>query len=364
MTDWARGTAAAALPDGSAEDEHPLPSDVAPTSPEARRVAAEHADADGAAAHGVSPIDSWRARIAPLLPGARVLEIFRRVATGAYYDGFIHAGNLAYMSLIALFPFFITATALMSALGQTEEGIHALEVMLAAMPPDVAETLMAPVRDVLRARTGPLLWIGAAVGFWTVGSLIETIRDVLRRAYGTPYNRSFWHYRLHSIGLIIGSVLLLLLSFSAQVVILALDEAVTRLLPPDYQSLGQSTLSLALTGVGLYVAFYLQFLSLTPSRYRSRAYPKWPGALLTTVWWMGVTQALPALLASMLTYDLTYGSLAGVMIALFFFYLIGFGVVIGAELNAALAESPAEQTNRLGQGDDRARGAEATIEKE
>jgi membrane protein len=39
-------------------------------------------------------------------------------------------------------------------------------------------------------------------------------------------------------------------------------------------------------------------------------------------------------------YDRTYGSLAGVIIALFFFWLVGFGLVIGAHLNAALAETP------------------------
>jgi membrane protein len=31
------------------------------------------------------------------------------------------------------------------------------------------------------------------------------------------------------------------------------------------------------------------------------------------------------------------------MIALFFFWLIGLGMVVGAELNAALAETPEEQ---------------------
>ena len=41
-------------------------------------------------------------------------------------------------------------------------------------------------------------------------------------------------------------------------------------------------------------------------------------------------------------YDLTYGGLAGVMITLIFFFIIGLGVVIGAELNAALAEVPEE----------------------
>ena len=40
-------------------------------------------------------------------------------------------------------------------------------------------------------------------------------------------------------------------------------------------------------------------------------------------------------------YSMTYGSLAGVMIVLLFFFVIGLGVVTGAELNAALAEGGA-----------------------
>jgi membrane protein len=61
---------------------------------------------------------------------------------------------------------------------------------------------------------------------------------------------------------------------------------------------------------------------------------------------------LPWALRSLFHYDLTYGSLAGVMIALFFFWLVGLGLVIGAELNAALAESP-EERDAIGRADDR-----------
>ncbi|WIW95960.1 hypothetical protein [Altererythrobacter rubellus] len=48
-------------------------------------------------------------------------------------------------------------------------------------------------------------------------------------------------------------------------------------------------------------------------------------------------------LSSVFTYNLTYGSLAKIMVALFFFWLIGLGMVIGAELNAALAVTPEEE---------------------
>jgi membrane protein len=44
-------------------------------------------------------------------------------------------------------------------------------------------------------------------------------------------------------------------------------------------------------------------------------------------------------LSSVSNYDLAYGSLAGVMLALIFFYLIGLGLVTGAQLNAALANA-------------------------
>jgi len=49
---------------------------------------------------------------------------------------------------------------------------------------------------------------------------------------------------------------------------------------------------------------------------------------------------LPVFLKYAANYQLTYGSLAGVIITLVFFYLVGLGMVIGAEINAALAERP------------------------
>ena len=90
----------------------------------------------------------------------------------------------------------------------------------------------------------------------------------------------------------------------------------------------------------LFVTLYGLFYSLTPRALPQYDCRKWPGALFITAWWMMTVTASPVL--SMFGgYDRTYGSLAGVMIALIFFFVVGLGVVIGAELNAALAESGA-----------------------
>jgi len=90
----------------------------------------------------------------------------------------------------------------------------------------------------------------------------------------------------------------------------------------------------------LFGALYGLFYTLTPKRYRGKKCRKWPGPALVTIWWLATTALLPVVLSSLGGYDLTYGSLAGVIIALFFFFIIGLGVTVGAQLNAALAETP------------------------
>ena len=89
----------------------------------------------------------------------------------------------------------------------------------------------------------------------------------------------------------------------------------------------------------LFANVYLLFLLLTPSRYRKVGCRKWPGALLITAWWLLTAELLPQVIGLLGGYDLTYGSLAGVMVVLIFFFMVGLGVVMGAELNAALAEA-------------------------
>jgi membrane protein len=291
-------------------------------------------------------------------PGTRAWEIAKRVMVGAYNDGFIHAGNLAYMAIIAIFPFFILGAAVFSIIGEEGERAATVNAVLYALPPIVGNVIEPVARSVVEARSGWVLWLGGIVALWTVSSLIETIRDILRRAYGTQATHAFWKYRLFSAGVIFGAVVLLIVSLLAQVVIGTAQEVIDAYLPWLSDAIGQLRLSRIVPAFGLFGSLYLLFYTLTPKTYRHRRYPKWPGALATTLWWVAVTMALPPAIRGFFSYDATYGSLAGIMIALFFFYLVGLGMVIGAELNAALAETPEEAENRIGQADDRRRAAE------
>ena len=290
-------------------------------------------------------------------PGTRAWEVAKRTLVGTYNDGFIHAGNLAYLSMLAIFPFFILGAAVFSAFGEEAERAATINAVLSAMPPVVGNVIEPVARDAIEARSGWLLWVGGLVGLWTVGSLIETIRDILRRAYGTHAEHAFWKYRLLSSGVILGAVLLLMLSLIAQFLIGTAQEVIEAYFPQLVDRVSDLRLSRIVPALGLFGSLYLIFYSLTPSKYRRKRYPKWPGVLLTTLWWIAVTTLMPAVLRNFFSYDLTYGGLAGVMIALFFFWLVGLGVVIGAELNAALAETPEEEMNFIGREDERRRAS-------
>lgn len=301
--------------------------DVSPLSPEQRRKRL----ASASAAFG--PDVAKR-----LKPRHFVWEVVKRIAVGAYNDGFVHAGNLAYLSLLALFPFLILAAAIAKLVGQSGDAQLAVSNILARLPPNVANTLQGPIEEVLSARTGPLLWLGGLVGLWTATSFTETIRDILRRAYGVKYSAPFWEYRLGSIVLILAAVILLMVAFAATVLLASVHHAIVQWFPfaQDVAStLGVYRLVPATT---LFFTFYALFYALTPSRYRKHGCRKWPGALLITIWWLSTVEILPSALGLVGGYSLTYGSLAGVMIALIFFFVVGLGVVIGAELNAALAD--------------------------
>jgi membrane protein len=304
--------------------------DISPQSPEARRKRL----ASLRAAFGTEVEEK-------LKPKLTAWEVVKRVAVGVYNDGFIHAGTLAFLSILALFPFFILAAAVAHLLGQTQDAQLTVFNVLRRLPPDVAATLREPVEEVLTVRTGSLLWLGAIVGLWTAASFVETIRDILRRAFGVKFCAPFWEYRIGSILLILGAVVLLMVAFAASVALSSIHHVLLEWFP-FAQGLGTRLgIYRVVPALTLFFTFYVLFLALTPARYRRRGCKKWPGALLVTAWWLATVELLPNVLGLLGGYSLTYGSLAGVMISLIFFFVIGLGVVMGAELNAALAESGA-----------------------
>ena len=240
-----------------------------PQSPEARRKRMARLRAR----FGKAAIERAKREIRPLI-------IAKRVGIGLYDDGFIHAGNLAYLSLLALFPFFILAAAIARLLGP-DRGYGAGRQRQSSAGSLPTSPAFSPTRstEVLEGRSGMLLWFGAIVGLWTAASFIETIRDILRRAYGVKYSASFWQYRLAAMAIILG-------------VGHPVDDRIRRIRLPglgaSFRGFGaalfrrrwdQLGFYRIVPAVTLFATFYIIFLVLTPARYRTIECRKWPGAL-------------------------------------------------------------------------------------
>lgn len=257
------------------------------------------------------------------------------VITRTLRDGYIHAGNIAYLSLVTLLPLIILITAVTAAFGETDAGQAAIHGVLRALPADVAELFQPVIAEVLEARTGNLLWLGAIVALWTVTTFIETLRDIIHRAFEVRYTRKFLEHRLQSLAGTLVAMILVVVAFVSQVAFVVIVKSVTHLFREEIYLPGWIDLSRLLTPVVIFLSLWALYKLLAPGPYRKAL--AWPGALVTTAAWVGGLFILGPIVGGFGHMSLTYGALSGVMIALLFFYGVGFALVFGAELNAALA---------------------------
>ena len=85
----------------------------------------------------------------------------------------------------------------------------------------------------------------------------------------------------------------------------------------------------------VFIGFLLIMHRVLPGR-RVKGSRLWPGVLVTTILWVTAASGFSIYLSFTPTYTVTYGTLAGVIITLMFFYLTGATIIFGAEVNAAL----------------------------
>ncbi len=276
-----------------------------------------------------------------LLTPARLRRILYDTLGGTFEHGFTHAGNLAYLSLVTLFPFMILLAWVAGRLGRTGQGLAAVRRLLRALPDNVAELIAPALTDVIAApASGGVITFGVIVALWTSSGVLVTLRGMVSQAYGTTSSLPAWRWRLVGLLEVLLLVVVLLLALAAQVAVTGAETFVYRLMPLAADVFPALGLQRLLPAAALFLALWALFSLLLPRRFR--AAPTWPGAAATTAAWTATTLALPWALSLFGNYALTYGSLAGVIIALLYFYIIGLGLVLGAQLNAAVGRDRLE----------------------
>lgn len=279
-------------------------------------------------------------RIVPVLKEALSLvgEALGRFTAN---HGAVYAGNMAFLGMLALFPFLIFVVTISGFFGQTESGQEAIRLILESLPPDVAITVKGPIDGILRNASGQVLTASILFALWTSASGIEAARAAVIRAYGARFRRPMWRQRLESLAIVVITAVLSLVAMSLLILgptVIDFVDAYFKLSADAAARLDESwtLLQYAVSPLAIFIALWGIYFALSPRSRMARRYNV-PGALLALAVWLATAGLFSSYLQYATRLDVTYGGLAGVLIAQIFFFVVSTGFILGAEINAAFS---------------------------
>ena len=299
-----------------------------PAAPGAGRVSPR---AGAAAADPAAVPSRWRS-----LPRRVWRVVYGSIERFIWSDGLTYAGAIAFDLLFALVPFVIFLVTLAGWMGSGEAATKSIDYALSLLPPEVERPLAAIVAEIQNVPHGGLLTLSILGTLWVASTAIESLRVALNRAHGATRWMTFWARRTQSLVIVILAALALMALAVVTVVVPLLGEIADRLAEaPVLVEGGQSQLAPILFGAVILFSLFSGLYIILPS-VELRLRDVWPGALLGTLVWLVTGRLFSFYLRELSRMSVTYGSLGGVVIVLFFFYLSAAIFVFGAHLNAAI----------------------------
>ena len=246
------------------------------------------------------------------------------------------AATLGYYFLFSLFPFLFFLAPLTAFIPQVGGSIQRLlHTAHAFLPPQAMAIIEPYLLDLVTAAHPHLPTLGLAIAIYSGSRGINAVRIAFNRAYAVKESRPFWKTELLAYGITVGGGLLLLVGVAALVAggsvglwaarHLYLDRAFVAVLV----WIRWPIIILAIMlGAGL--CYYL--LPDVKQRFRFIV----PGAAIGTLAWLIASWGFETYVSDFGRYNITYGSIGGVVVLLTWFYITGFILLMGGEVNAII----------------------------
>lgn len=250
-------------------------------------------------------------------------------------DGLMAAGHIAFTAFLSLFPFLIFLAAAAGFLSSPEDAPKMVALMFEFMPPEVASAMAPAVSEVINVKPGGLLTFGFIGTLWAASSGVESLRIALNRAYRVRKKRPLWKRRLQSL-LFVALAAFLVFFMSLMVLF---GPVIWNFAAPILHFSAVQEVVFNLTRYGsafLVLTGALLILHKFLPHTRQKAFSLLPGVIFTSVMFLLGGTAFSAYLANFGNFNVMYGSLGSIVIALIFFYLTAILFIFGAYLNASL----------------------------
>lgn len=247
-------------------------------------------------------------------------------------DGVEHAGYLAFLSIFSLFPFLIFLIAIVGFFGASEVGAQIVHTILAAAPKEMAEALAPRIDEIISGPPQSFLTIAIIGVIWTASSSVEGCRTILNRAYRVHFPPPYVLRRLISI---LEFFVIIFILVSVVIIFIVVPNLLTKFedkfsfrLPINYEFFHIHHLAIFAV---LVCAASMLYYALPNAK--QKITQTVPGSILAVLLWFGLERLFSIYLDNFHQFNLVYGSLAGMIVSLMFFYLISLAFILGAEFN-------------------------------
>lgn len=251
------------------------------------------------------------------------------------------AAEMAYNAILALFPAIVAILASFGLVKSSEQTLLKLADQLALVVPIDALTLIQDfIQEIAQTKNQGLFSLSFVLSLWAASSVLSAAMSALDQIHQIPppKMRPFWKAKIVSLGLTIGTILLLLMAstliFISDVIINIVAVRSGKLewgLLHIWQLL---SLPLALGIVVLAFAFIYRF---GPSRWTSGT-PILPGAILAAAFWAILSSLFRFYVSQFGQYSRVYGAIGAVIVLLLWLYLCSLALLIGAQMNVTVGE--------------------------
>ena len=250
---------------------------------------------------------------------------------------FVFAAGLSYYFVLSLFPLLVSMASLLGyvPIPHLFEGL--LSLMARLVPGDGMNLVRSIVSDVISHKHTHFLTLGLVFTIWTASSGFAAIIDGLDVVYRVRETRPVWKTRPIALGLTLlaGSLLLVAVGLMVEGTYLGLWFA------------GRFDLGPAIPAAWRYlrwgVAIVLAVLAVEllyhfGPNVRQRFRDSLAGAIVAVVTWIGLSYLLRSYFRRFDNLDRTYGPLGAAIGLYVWFYLSGFAILVGGEINFLLGE--------------------------
>ncbi|MDC2865394.1 MULTISPECIES: YihY/virulence factor BrkB family protein [unclassified Bacillus (in: firmicutes)] len=243
------------------------------------------------------------------------------------------AAQLAYFFLLSLFPALVFLITLLGYIPIETEDI--LTFLRNYAPEDAMSLIEANVHTIMNKQNSGLLSFGLLAMLWFASNGVNAVMKAFNRAYDINETRSFILTRALSIVLTLAMIFMIVFALILPVFGQLIGSAIFKILGlSDEFSFVWSIVRLLLSFLVLFGLFCFLY-KFAPNRHVKRK-EVMTGALFAAIGWIVVSYSFAFYVDNFGNYSTTYGSLGGIIILILWFYLTGWVILLGGEINALL----------------------------